>query len=106
MDLESTDKYLDLCKEIILNNLDRDTTSVFLFGSRADNTQRHDSDIDIGLISNKAIEIKTISRIYSIIEKSIVPYHVDIVDFTKVDQEFKKIALQNIVIWNKSNTSS
>lgn len=39
-------------------------------------------------------------KIINKIEESEIPYRVDIVDFTLVGEKFKKIALQEIEVWN------
>lgn len=73
-----------------------------MFGSRVKKNVKHDSDIDIGFISKNKLEQKLFNKIIEALEESIVPYHVDLIDFAKVDNEFKKIALREIEIWNKA----
>ena len=97
-----SDKYINILKEIILQKIDKDRISVFLFGSRARGKNASHADIDIGLLSDKEIEQKTIRELREYIEDSIIPYHVDFVDFLKVDDDFKSLALKKIEIWNKS----
>lgn len=99
--IEASNKYVDIAKEIILSLVDKEKISVFLYGSRAANNARHDSDIDIGLWSSEKINSTLIREINDAIEESIVPYHIDITDFTKVSSKFKKIATEKIIIWNK-----
>ncbi|MEJ5352672.1 MAG: hypothetical protein WHS65_13900 [Melioribacteraceae bacterium] len=43
-----------------------------------------------------------LSKIKKAFEVSIIPYNVDLIDFGKVDKEFKKIALGEIEVWNKA----
>ncbi len=93
--------FIELTKEIVLSLIDKKTISVFLFGSRASRDERFDSDIDIGLWSEEKIDISLIREISDAIEESIVPFHIDIIDFSKVNSQFKKIATKNIIIWNK-----
>ena len=59
------------------------------------------SDVDIGLLAKQAITVDSIIDIRNAIESSIVPYHVDVVDFLTADSNFKRVALEKIVIWNK-----
>jgi predicted nucleotidyltransferase len=99
--IEASNKYLEIAKEIILSLVDKEKVSVFLYGSRAGNYARHDSDIDVGLWSSSGVDSTMIRKINDAIEESIVPYHIDITDFTKVSSKFKKIAAENIIIWNK-----
>ena len=99
-------KYVELAREIILNLVDKENTSVFLFGSRTGLNYKHDSDIDIGFLANHKLDNKLFNKISEALEDSIVPYHIDLVDFTNVDKEFKKIALGEIEIWNKAPNSN
>lgn len=99
-------KYVELTREIILSLIDKEELTVFLFGSRAGKDFRPTSDIDIGFISKKKLEQKLFSQIREALENSIIPYHVDLVDFGNVDKEFTKIALREIEIWNKAKDLS
>ena len=99
-------KYVELTREIILNLIDQEEVTLFLFGSRAGKDFKHSSDIDIGFISKKKLEQRLFGKIREALEESIIPYHVDLIDFGKVDKEFKKIALGEIEIWNKAKDLS
>ena len=87
----------DYLKELLKDNLPADS-KVFLFGSRAKGDQSKSSDIDIGVISGK-LNRKLIIKLKEIISESFVPFNVDIVDFSKVDEDFKKEALRSIIEW-------
>ncbi len=87
----------DFLKKILKENLPGDS-KIFLFGSRAASEQSKSSDIDIGVMSGK-LDRKMIVKIKEIIDESFVPFKVDIVDFSKVDENFKKKALRKIVPW-------
>ena len=99
--IEANNKYIKITKKIILSLIDKEKISVFLYGSRAANNAKHDSDIDVGLWSSVKIDNTLIRQINDAIEESIVPYHIDITDFTKVNSKFKKIATEKIIIWNR-----
>jgi uncharacterized protein len=99
--IEANNKYIEITKEIILNLVDKEKISVFLYGSRAENNSRNDSDIDVGLWSPYGINDKLIRQIHNAIEESIVPYHIDIIDFNSVSSKFKEIATEKIIIWNE-----
>jgi len=98
------DKYIEIAKEIILGYINRDEINVFLFGSRVTDDSRRGSDIDIGFLGNEEINHRIFRKIVDDLEDSVVPYHFDLVDFSKVDESFKKIALQKIIIWNKAKS--
>jgi predicted nucleotidyltransferase len=94
-------KYIDIVKKIVLSNIDKKETCVFLFGSRADKSSSSRSDIDIGIKCKNDLG-KTRYRILNAIEESNVPYKVDLVDLTHADDDFKKtIAGSVFKIWNK-----
>ena len=95
------DDYLQIVKDIILAHIDKESVFAFLFGSRALNKHRQKADIDIGIFTTDETTETNIHHIINAIEESIVPYKVDIIDFNKADKNFKKIALQHIVIWNQ-----
>lgn len=99
--LSEDNKYIKIAREIILSLIDKDNISVFLYGSRAAGKEKHYSDLDIGLWSTNKIDRTLIRKINDSIEESIVPYHIDVIDFTIADEKFKKIALREIEIWNK-----
>ena len=94
-------KYLELAKEIALKNLSNINVEVFLFGSRATSSELDKSDIDIGILGDKKVSSIIVSKLYEELEESIVPYHVDIVDFFNVDKEFRRLATQNKIVWKK-----
>lgn len=104
--MKTDDKYRNIAKNTVLDLINKETTSVFLFGSRAENANSGDSDLDIGFLSNKKIDLLLFHKIREALENSIVPYHIDLVDFYNADDDFSKIASDSIIIWNKSKNFS
>lgn len=94
-------KYITIIKEIVLSCINPKEHTVFLFGSRAMNKSQKISDVDIGIQGKKPLG-DIYYKIINKIEESIVPYKVDIVDFSLVDEKFKKTALKKVEIWNHS----
>ena len=94
-------KYLKIVKEIVLDIITDKSVKVFLFGSRANNSFRFGSDVDIGVanIDNKEFS-KIKSKILLKLEESIVPFKVDIINFSNVDSAFKETAMKSIEIWS------
>lgn len=74
-------------------------TKIFLFGSRAAGSAGRFSDIDIGFVSPVQVSPFLLSEIREIIEDSFVPFKVDLTDFSKVGEAFKREALKTIVEW-------
>ncbi len=79
-------------KELI--NYDFD---LFIFGSQANKPELIAADIDVGIKANKPIEPILLNRIKHLLNDELPSlYTFDVVDFSKVDASFAKIALQNI----------
>ena len=98
-------KYLNIIKEIILENIDKDKFNVFLFGSRARKDNHSKADVDVGILGSEKLG-KSYYKIINKLEESVVPYKVEIVDFSLVESNFKKEALKKIIIWNKAKNSA
>lgn len=92
--------YIAITKEIILNQIGTASYKVFLFGSRAYGNERPNSDIDVGIWGKTRLPVKTRIAIEDAIDESIIPFKVDIVDFSLMDETFKTVALKKIVEWN------
>ncbi len=88
-------------KEIILKHIDKEKYQVFLFGSRATGNADEKSDYDIGIYGKEKVPLKTLAKIDGEIEKLPIPVDIEIVDFRRVSQDFKDIALKKIKIWNE-----
>lgn len=84
-------------KKLLTDNLPADS-KIFLFGSRAVGNYSRNSDIDIGVMAEH-IDQGVIIKLKEIIEESFVPFKVDIVDFSRVDDMFRKEALRRTVQW-------
>lgn len=82
---------------IITKHLNPVDHNIFVFGSRAQNTHRKWSDIDVGIQGKQRVPHLKMALIKSDLEDSDIPYHVDIVDFQQTDKSFKNIALQHII---------
>lgn len=93
-------EYFPVISKTIHKYLDFDKTYVFLFGSRAIGSEQHPSDIDIGLYTGETIPSHVMIDIQSDLEESRIPVKVDVVDFSNVTDNFRKIALEKIQIWN------
>jgi predicted nucleotidyltransferase len=99
--LNDMDKYLKIARELLLSNLDRQKFAIFLFGRRAFGPTGRASDIDVGILGDETLDPLTRDRLEELLDESIVPYHIDLVDFKQVSKEFRQHALRKIEIWNK-----
>ena len=83
-------------KKIIFQFLDPKKYKVFIFGSRARGKARKYSDYDIGILGKRPLPSYLKVLIEEALEESNLPFKVDIVDFSNVSEDFKKVALKNI----------
>ena len=95
------EKYINMLKEIILPLVDTEVVMVFLFGSRVSGKHSSRADADIGLLSDDKLLDHLFHKIRNAVDESIIPWKVDIIDFTRVSSSFKEEALKEIIIWNK-----
>jgi predicted nucleotidyltransferase len=65
--------------------------SVYLFGSRCTGQIKPYSDIDLAIITDKPISPLTMALLDNAFKESDLPYKVDIVDCSTIDQSFKNI---------------
>ena len=98
------DPYIQKLKELVLNLIDLEKQAVFLFGSRARGKTGKATDVDIGIWGATEVPTSLLVELRESVEESIIPYKVDFVDFASADPKFRKIALADIVIWNKPPT--
>jgi len=87
-------------KNILEENLWKKDFSYFLFGSRAKWNYRKNSDYDIWIYWNKKINFRKYLQLKRCLDDNI-DFPIDIIDFNRVDNNFKELALKNIKIWNK-----
>jgi predicted nucleotidyltransferase len=93
-------KYINIAKNIILKYVPKNDYAVFLFGSRADGTAKKTSDIDIGFIGSQPLSSVLKADMEYELGESIIPYKVDLIDFSMTNNDFRQIALKNIIVWN------
>jgi len=83
-------------KEIIFRFLNSKEFQVFIFGSRTTGKAKRYSDYDVGIWGKKPVPASTVVLIEEAFEESDLPYKVEIVDFSLVSPEFRKVALSKI----------
>lgn len=83
-------------KDIVFHFLSPQEYQLFIFGSRATGKAQKYSDYDVGIRGKKALPSKIKVLIEEALEESDLPYKVDIIDFSLVSSDFKKVALSNI----------
>lgn len=89
-----TDQQLaDSLRQIARKYLPDPAYKVFIFGSRAQKTNRKFSDVDLGILGPNPVPDTTKFRIEEDLEESNIPYLVDLVDFHDKKGRFKDVAL-------------
>lgn len=91
--------YIIMVKEAVLSALSGENVKVVVFGSRARNDCRVNSDIDIGIIPSGGMDLNKLALLRAKIEEMNVPYKVEIVNFAEVSEDFRKEALKEVVVW-------
>ena len=76
---------------------------VWVFGSRATETAKRFSDLDIALEGDAPIAYETISKLKHAFTESDLPMRVDVVDWNSLDEEFKQaIDVQRIPLFDEA----
>ena len=65
--------------------------AVWAFGSRLTDEHRRYSDLDLVLITNKALDLGTLAKIHMDFQESNIPIRVDLSDWSLLSDEFKKM---------------
>ena len=78
---------LKIVKNILEKFYDLHSNPTFIFGSRANNTHREDSDLDI-LIEDTSLESSKISFLNEAFEQSSLRYKVDLVLKSRINEDF------------------
>lgn len=88
---------LEFIKNTVYKYLPKEEYEVFVYGSRADGTAQKWSDIDIGIMGKERVPSKKLVLIKDAVEESNIPYLVDIADFTRVADKFRRVALSRTI---------
>jgi hypothetical protein len=73
---------------------------LYLFGSRARGDAARASDIDIAILPDAPLEPGTLARIRDALEESAIPYEVEVIDLSSVDERFRRRVLAEAIAWN------
>ena len=94
-----TNKYLEIIKRFVVNELADEDVAIALFGSFATSTNTGISDIDIAIIPKGKLQRWKLAIMREKLEELTIPYCIDLVDFSMVSERFKKIALTDALWW-------
>ena len=88
--------------EIAGRHLDLNKYKLFFFGSRVSGKGDEHSDIDVGIEGSTPLPSGALLAIQEEIENISTLYKVEIVDFSRVDDRFKKVAKEHVEIINEN----
>jgi hypothetical protein len=91
-------EYKDILTKIVKKYLPE--CKIYLFGSRARQTNDPTADIDIVLDMHKPIDHYKLALIRDDIEESTIPFFVDVVDMQSISQEMKDQIGKEKIEWN------
>lgn len=72
--------------------------TVWAFGSRATGRAKQYSDLDLAISGNKPLGIDSAAQLAEAFAESDLPYKVDIVDWTRTSESFRKVIERDRVV--------
>lgn len=91
-----TTHQLEIVKKILKNRVSNYT--VWVFGSRVKGTSKKTADLDLAIISDKPLPQELKIDLAHDFDESLLPFKVDIVDWSETNNEFRNIISQDKVI--------
>lgn len=92
-------KHKDQLLEIIQKHVPK--CKIYLSGSRATNTEKPGSDIDVALDAGSPIPPQKILKMLVDLDETTIPVKVDIVDLQTASQELKNDVFSEGILWKK-----
>lgn len=92
-------RFMPILRKLICDYVKDYPVKVYLFGSRARNTSHSLSDFDIALLPEIPLPTGFLSQLKDKIDESTIPYSVDLIDLTLVDETFRNKILAEAIQW-------
>ncbi|MBI4925100.1 MAG: nucleotidyltransferase domain-containing protein [Bdellovibrio sp.] len=70
-------------------------SKILAFGSRVRGDHKSFSDLDLSLDCGSPIPLEKLSLLKEIFSQSTLPYSIDLIDWQRIDTDFRKIILEN-----------
>jgi predicted nucleotidyltransferase len=86
----------DFAAKIVRRHVPDPAYRIFLFGSRADGSAHERSDIDIGIEGPRPVPATALALIQEELEEAPTLYTIDVVDFARVSEEFRRVARRRL----------
>jgi len=94
-----TEPALQEVRGLIRQVLAAQDVDVYLFGSWVKGTHGSSSDIDIGIEPHTPLPPGTLAILRERLEESHIPYRVEVVDLTAVDEAFRAAVIREGIRW-------
>jgi uncharacterized protein len=94
--IDATPLELDTVRQILARHVP--DCEVWAFGSRVTGTSRPHSDLDLVVMTSEPIPRRTLVRMEEDLEESPLPFRVDVLDWSRVSPEFRRIIRAGNVI--------
>lgn len=91
-------QHLNMVKSILNKHLPK--VPVWVFGSRIKGTAKPYSDLDLAIVGQNKIPLPLYFKILDDFEESLLPIRVDVIDWHRIDDSFKKIIENQHVVIN------
>ncbi len=82
-------EHLKIVKKILANHVPE--AEVLVFGSRVTRTIKYYSDLDLAIVADHKLDIRTLALLKLDFEESDLPFRVDILDWHAASGEFQKV---------------
>lgn len=91
-------RHIEFILKVLSNNIVEKDAKFYIFGSRAKNTYKEYSDIDIAVeIPQKKVSANVLGKILIEFSDSTLPYEVDVIDLNSIDEKFKNLIAKTLV---------
>jgi predicted nucleotidyltransferase len=94
--IQNPDEVAKFAAGVVRRHLPDPSYRVFLFGSRADGSAHPRSDIDIGIQGPVPVPRAVLAAIEEELEEAPTLFTIDVVDFARVAEKFRRVARQRI----------
>ena len=84
---------LDRVRKILAEHIPR--YDIYAFGSRVTGKATKASDLDLAVMTDKPLDVLRMADLRDAFSESDLPFKVDIVDWAAIEENFRKIILQD-----------
>ena len=93
--VEVADKDMEFIKQVLKKYVPH--AEVRAFGSRVDGRAKPYSDLDLAIVGKEKIDRLDLVKLKEAFQESSLPFRVDIVDWHRISENFRKIIEKNML---------